>query len=406
VIVRSPSVIGAAVLALALIGACDWPSPLEGEENAPVATSAGRWERVPGPPGQAGGLQAVVPVVVGDRVVVIAGVAYDQSSVKGVVFDLGSGRWSRAAPSGLWWRVGHSAVAVGDRVIIWGGCCGHVGRGSRAPGATYDVSADTWSPLGPGPLGHRYFHTAVWTGTEMIVWGGLAGTLAGDSRPEDLRADGAAYNPRTGTWRRIAPAPLSPRQFHVAVWSGREMIVWGGSRILRPLSKEQERLLYDGAAYDPKTDSWRPLRATKALARPSPILGAGEEPDLNTAWTGEAMIIWSRSGGALYEPGREEWTRIPVAPPGLRHVYASGQTAVWSGEELIVWGVEDNRRDLIAEGAAYDPEAKRWTALPEAPVRGPSGYAAIWTGEGMLVWGGRRRIGGEQRTDGAIYVPG
>jgi hypothetical protein len=399
---RAVAVTGVGLLASTLIGGCDWGS-LSGEDEAPVRTSEGHWDRVGGPTRGANGLQQMVPVAVGNRVVLIAGASYDRFGVKGFILDLGSRRWSHTAPSRLGPRFGFSAVLAGDRVILWGGCCGPAGRGSRAPGAIYDLATDSWMALGPGPLGNRYFHTAVWTGREMIVWGGLSGD-GGVGRPEDLRADGAAYDPRSGEWRRIAPAPLSPRQYHVAVWSGKEMLVWGGSAILRPLREERERLLYDGAAYNPKADRWRPLPDTKALVRPSPILPGGVEPNLYAGWTGEEMIIWSPSGGALFEPRDDEWTEIPVAPPGLRYVYGHGPKAIWAGDELIVWGIEDNRRDFIAEGAAYDPEAKQWAALPEAPIVGRVGHAAIWTGEEMLVWGGFG-ADGRYRANGAVYVP-
>jgi hypothetical protein len=55
----------------------------------------------------------------------------------------------------------------------------------------------------------------------MIVWGGFregGGTLA----------DGARYNPTTDTWTPLAPAPLEGRADPTAVWTGREMIVFGG----------------------------------------------------------------------------------------------------------------------------------------------------------------------------------
>ena len=64
-------------------------------------------------------------------------------------------------------------------------------------------------------------HVAVWTGTQMIVWGGTTS--------QGVTADGAAYDPRTDTWTALdeANAP-SARYGHVAVWDGTELIVWGG----------------------------------------------------------------------------------------------------------------------------------------------------------------------------------
>ena len=80
---------------------------------------------------------------------------------------------------------------------------------------------DSWTPT-LQLLDPRYWHTAVWTGSEMIVFGGMSsvGTIYGD---------GSRYDPATDTWQ-LLPALGSPgaRQSHVAVWTGTEMVVWGG----------------------------------------------------------------------------------------------------------------------------------------------------------------------------------
>jgi hypothetical protein len=340
-----------------------------------------------------------VPVLAGGQVVLISGVNSRQSTVTALTFDPGSRRWSPAAPSHLWWRVGYSAVAAGNEVIVWGGCCGPAGRGSRAPGAIYHLAEDRWSRLGPGPLGNRSGHSAVWTGEEMIAWGGVSGSVGAGGRSWELRADGAAYDPRARAWRAIAPAPLSPRTDHVAVWTGDAMIVWGGSRTPRG---GRARLLYDGAAYDPESDSWRALAATRLLDAPSAILPAGAEPDLEAVWTGDAMVVWGPNGAAGYDPEADEWERLPDPPTA---VSANGSSLIWTGEELIVWGGTGSSGDeFIAVGAAYDPTKRDWTPLPEAPIRGRDRHAAIWTDDGMLIWGGCCAHSLYLR-DGAIYTP-
>jgi N-acetylneuraminic acid mutarotase len=65
----------------------------------------------------------------------------------------------------------------------------------------------------------RERHTAVWSGSEMIVWGGL-----GDS---GYLGTGGRYNPGTNSWTptNTNNAP-SGRSGHTAVWSGSEMIIW------------------------------------------------------------------------------------------------------------------------------------------------------------------------------------
>ena len=88
-------------------------------------------------------------------------------------------------------------------------------------GGRYDPGTDTWSHMSrtnaPTP---RYGHTAVWTGTQMIVWGG---TGVGE------RNDGGQYDPTTDRWfpTSLTDAPIG-RTDHTAVWSGTQMIVSGG----------------------------------------------------------------------------------------------------------------------------------------------------------------------------------
>jgi hypothetical protein len=66
----------------------------------------------------------------------------------------------------------------------------------------------------------RVAHTAIWTGSEMIVWGGYGGSYLNT---------GGRYNPSTDTWTATSTtnAPTG-RELHTAVWTGSEMIVWGG----------------------------------------------------------------------------------------------------------------------------------------------------------------------------------
>ena len=125
---------------------------------------------------------------------------------------------------------------------------------------------DTWTPtsLINAPSA-REQHTAVWTGSEMIVWG-----ATGDST-------GGRYNPSTDSWTATSTtnAP-GQRSYHTAVWTGSEMIVWGGTG---PGS-----LLNTGGRYNPSTDTWTATSTT----------GAPDGRELHTAvWSGSEMIVWA-----------------------------------------------------------------------------------------------------------------
>src|SRR5207302_8929624 len=102
---------------------------------------------------------------------------------------------------------------------------------------------DTWTRTSTtnAPAG-RVNHTAVWTGSEMIVWGGSA------AFPTFFNT-GGKYNPNTDSWTATSTtnAPAA-RDSHTAVLAGNEMIVWGGS--------DGTNLLNTGGRYDFGTDSW------------------------------------------------------------------------------------------------------------------------------------------------------
>ena len=125
----------------------------------------------------------------------------------------------------------------------------------------------TWVPLATaGAPTARDRHTAVWSGSEMIVWGGNDG---------DKVATGALYDPVTDTWTPTSTtgAPVA-RQLHTAVWTGSEMIVWGG---FGPTDYEST-----GARYDPDTDTWTPMSTT----------GAPQGRTQHTAtWTGTELSL-------------------------------------------------------------------------------------------------------------------
>jgi len=110
------------------------------------------------------------------------------------------------------------------------------------------VATDTWSATSTdsGPTA-RQNHTAVWSGTEMIVWGGYSGS--------SYLNTGGRYNPETNSWTPTSTtsAPGS-RKDHAAVWSGNVMIVWGGFN---------GSVMGTGGMYNPTTNSWTLITTTK-----------------------------------------------------------------------------------------------------------------------------------------------
>lgn len=346
--------------------------------NAPADPAVGHWSLLPPSPLVPGAEGGALSVWTGREMVVWA-----QADAAGARYDPATSRWQRVTGGPLRPRQGASAVWTGTEMLIWGGRAGD--RVAADAGAGYDPATDTWRRLARPPISLRADHTAVWTGTEMLVWGGSGGL---PRRPHF--ADGAAYDPGEDRWRRLPQAPLLRRSGHTAVWTGKEMAVWGGG-------DTDSRVGYyaDGAAFDPDAGTWR------AIA-PSPLVARSGHTGV---WSGTEVVLWGGTGdagpvadGASWAPATGAWSPLPVAPLGPR----ASHTAVWSGTEMLVWGGAGPGRRRFADGAAYDAARGLWRRLPGVMLAPRFDHAAVWTGEAMFLWGGRAP-GAPPVGDGAAF---
>ena len=284
------------------------------------------------------------------------------------------------APTG---RSSFTAVWTGTEMIVWGGFDGV--HPMLNTGGRYNASMDSWTATSISNVPTaRDAHTAVWTGSEMIVWGGADGSF-------QLLNTGGRYNPVADTWvaTSIVDAP-SARGAHTAVWSGTEMIIWGGQGGDNT-----------GGKYNPNTDSWTATSTTNA---PTPRFAA------TAVWTGSKMIVWGGydnttyfNTGGNYDPSTDSWmpTSTSNAPAGREF-----HTAVWTGSEMIVWGGYASL-NYLNTGGRYNPSTDSWiaTSITNAPdVR--DDHTAVWneSDSEMIVWGGFGNLGA--LNTGGRYNPG
>ena len=267
------------------------------------------------------------------------------------------------APTG---RIYYSAVWTGSEMIVYGGI---LSAGYTNTGGRYNPATNSWTPTSTtDAAGPRTIHTAVWTGSEMIVWGG-----------EDVHGislnTGGRYSPNTDSWvATITNGAPSARYAHTAVWTGSEMIVWGGYTN-DPLN---------GGRYNPVTDSWTAVTTTNAPTA---------RHDYTVVWTGSEMIVWGGDDlhgvplntGGRYNPTTDSWTATSITNAAFAR---ERHTAVWTGNEMIVWG-GDFLGNVSSTGGRYNPVTDSWTATTttNAPT-GRQQHTAVWTGSNMIVWGG------------------
>jgi N-acetylneuraminic acid mutarotase len=86
-------------------------------------------------------------------------------------------------------------------MVVWGGSIYDYWHSQQTfnDGGRYNPVSDSWVPTAAiGAPTERDGHTAIWTGTRMVVWGGEADFPVGN--PEGYLATGGRYDPATDTW--------------------------------------------------------------------------------------------------------------------------------------------------------------------------------------------------------------
>jgi hypothetical protein len=327
-----------------------------------------------------------VAVWTGSEMVVAGGLAWN-SDFSVFEYTSQSGRYSPA--TGTWVLANgapaasnQKAVWTGSRMLVWGG---HDSGTAVTRGAAFDPVANTWGQISTtSQPAARFDHTAVWTGSEMIVWGGR-----NNFSNQLVFGNGARYNPASATWVPISTNGAPSARFgHTAVWTGSEMIVWGGQGATGAL-------LRDGARYNPSTDSWTPVTSSGA---PSERVGHV------AVWTGTEMIVWgsmfgSTKSGGLYDPATNSWraTESLCAPSGRWKA-----PAIWTGTRMIIWG-GTTVSSYFANGAAYDPVGNVWAQLADAGApTARADHSAVWTGTAVIMWGG---TDGGPSNSGGTFTP-
>lgn len=225
----------------------------------------------------------------------------------------------------------------------------------------------TVNELPEAPLEGRSDPSGVWTGSEFIVWGGSSGTKVDGS----VYADGAAYSPADDSWRSIAPAPLAARSRHAAAWTGREMIVWGGTERRHGIGG-----LLDGAAYDPATDEWRPIA-------PAPV--GSDRSYARTAVVGDLVVFAGGTGpttnlGAstvlVYDTAGDTWTEYESS------VDVFAVTSL--GSDLVLAGGRAAGPYLM-QFVRFDPRSGAERPLPAFPVQDSAQWVGLASSDGHLL---------------------
>lgn len=292
--------------------------------------------------------------------------------------------WSELPPAPIEGREPAAVVWTGRELLVWGGASQWRRDRGYADGAAYDPRRGTWRRIPAAPVGHRIGAAIVWTGRVLLVWGGYVGRVA--------TGDGAAYDPESDTWRTVAPSPLKARVFALAVRTGERVIVLGGRGEADPFG-------HDVAVYDPGTDEWERLPSVpEQPGHEIQQVGAVATDDRIDVFAGWAHTESFPARGGIngygrsgidrfrFDPTSHAWTFLPDDPDAPTSI----AQAIWTGREIIMppgypWrggGFGGPAPHHIGAGWRLDPVSDRWRRIAE----GPRGGSAAWTGAALLTF--------------------
>jgi hypothetical protein len=304
---------------------------------------------------------------------VLPGVGFAASVGHDAPSGLTEAKWARLPSGPLSARDQETALWTGSDLLVWGG---QTTSGSHMlrDGALFDPRSGKWTVIPPSPLTPRAGTSSVWTGHLALLWGGVTNDTATVSSASN---SGAAFDPSTDQWTRLPPSPLSPREGATALWTGKLAIFIGGE----PPNGGFGAADVDGAAYDPNTHRWAQLPSL-------PIKGLGAPVGVTAIWNGRELIAWStyqtstpfgssgeqirnRQVGAEWKPGEEKWTRLPSPPQG---VFTATGTSTWVGGRDVITGGTNCLGAMSCpapiDGVAelFNPKTNAWTTSPKASI--------------------------------------
>lgn len=202
--------------------------------------------------------------------------------------------WSLDPAQGTWTALPEAPVEGATAAGVWTGTEFVVQTGATAdndevtlqPAVAYDPSRRVWRTLPAMPEARVVSAEMIWTGTEAVV---IGGTIGDDTY---LPPTQSAYDPVKNTWRTLTAGQglaHGERMGHHAIWTGRQVLVWGGGQY--DLTARGARFVpAPGTAYDPAADSWLALPASPLTGRTDPVV----------AWTGASLLVW---GGGVFPGG-------------------------------------------------------------------------------------------------------
>lgn len=254
------------------------------------------------------------------------------------------------------------------------------------PGAARaDVVEDTGHHLPSG----RTSGSAVWTGSEVLYFGGWSGAALNTI---------VRYDPATGLATTAQAHLPTARHWTSAVWSGQVAYVFGGvdtgqlDQVLRydpaldqltvlpqrlPFGRSYTSAMWDGTAAYVIGGSYALNTFTDQIVRFDPAAGTVEvlaarlpagRDSMALAWTGTVAYLFGgvgrdgvhTDGVVRFDPASGQVVEMGAQLPSPR-----GRMSVsWDGQQVVLFGGRDANAAFLDDVLRYDPATDQVTRMP------------------------------------------
>lgn len=294
---------------------------------------------------------------IGTEAIFWAGSSLDRgfAYTDGAVYDPATDTWRSFGAPG-WGHPGLTSTLFDGELYV-------LAKGS---GARFDPATELWSDM--PPVENMFLAATVATNTAVYGLGPAGSNPAGQPDLAIARYDeannGWIYGPVFEGTDQLSNVVMGLSQLESSThWDGSQIIVWRG--------------VDGGIAFDPANETWEGINPPQASA------GTVVESVATVTDHGFAVVSAVDTGEGLIAMvalrAADDWVWLDLAIP------------MDGFEGASVFSAENWLAVFTAEGApvTIDVHAGTWHRHDNGPLAGLRGPSAVWTGEQLIVWGGK-----------------
>lgn len=239
-----------------------------------------------------------------------------------------------------------------------------------APASPPHTGNAGWRPTAPSPLGTRYDALAFYAKGRYYILGGYTGMTAKIwNNDQGLHGnpvfDGASYDPATNTWTRL---PSTKGVFPWVTASSAAAIADGRLYVVSPLGPPLHVDSGDPATGERKA-AVLDLRSNAGWTELPAPPATDERANQLLMPTGDGLALFSdgdstASAGAFFAFATQSWTELPAPPQrslDSPHAAVLDTTHLWLHTEP---GFDADDNDLPGGGAIFDLTTRQWRLAP------------------------------------------